>query len=249
MRINNPKIDSPTTAYLVLSIIFTFAISIYTKDTSILGFGIIILLLFTFSASLDRGSTDSNLKALSWTNENMSNAVFFGILGGLLALFLSNFIIKIASPQASILVPDFSFTASISSPSVVSSSTALLFNAASQIFSVAPGEEAMARILSVRASLSFLRNTVLAYAFGTLLWIGFHIPSYTMQNAPRAAYLVLLMLSIIIILLIIFTKNIFSGIAAHSTFNLGIILIAASPMIFFSLIALSLLLSIRGVKL
>jgi voltage-gated potassium channel Kch len=57
-------------------------------------------------------------------------------------------------------------------------------------------------------------------------------------------YVILAILAIVNILLISFTKNIFSAIIAHGTFNTGVILLSIDPTLFFFLIAISLIVAL-----
>lgn len=225
-----PEIDSPAVAYLVICVIVTFALSI--TDQTMIGFGILLLLLFVFAASLDKGSSDANLKALNWTNLNFSLALITGVMGGLIALLVGSMILDYDKRTASILVPDFYFAASLAGVTVASVSLATTFNVLAQWFTVAPAEEAMARILGVRAGMSIFRTTSIAYIFGSSLWIIMHIPTYTAQNAQSEMYIVLAFLALVAIGLLYLTKNIFSAIIAHATFNTGVIMLAANGEMF-----------------
>lgn len=234
---------SASTGYLLFCVIITFALSIYL-DASLIGFGVIITLLFVLSASADKGSTDKNLKALGWTTDNFGSALLMGTIGGVVTIILGSFLISYDQKTASLLVPDFSFTAQIASTMpIVSVGSATLFNILSQWFTIAPAEEALARVLSVKATLSFLNNTMLAYIMGSTLWILFHYQSYTMQDAPIVMYFVLGIMSIINILIIFLTNNVLSAVVSHAVFNTGVILIAISLMYFVALIALLLIIS------
>jgi len=243
MRVSN-NILSPSTGYLILAVIVTFALAIKMSDSSMLGFGIILVLLFAFASSFDKGSSDANLRQLGWSNENLALAIPLGVIGGITTIFIGSLLIEYNSASASILVPDFSFAAQLSSVAIASSSLTIIFNIISQWFTVAPSEEALARLLGVKAFMSFFQVSGIAYIFSSLLWIVMHIPTYVMQNAPPEMYIILAIMSVVNIALLFITKNIFSAIISHGIFNTGVILLAVNPSVFVAIIVIILIISL-----
>lgn len=225
-NIRNINNNNPSIGFLILSLISTFALAIALEDAIILGYGILILSLFVLAAATDKGTPEKNLQYFMWSNKDMGASIIYGIIGGVITLLLGIIILGISSRDMASIVPDFSFSSKLVAASVVTPNIISFFNILSQWTTVAPAEEALARILGPYSSISLVKNFYLALIFGSLIWISMHIFTFILQNTSPAMYLVLAILSGINIILLYSTKNIFSPIISHGTYNTGVILLS-----------------------
>lgn len=217
-----------TTAYLLFAVLATVTFGLALNDLSFLYFAILILLAFALSAMADKGSPQKNLETIGWSDRNISQAIPYGIAGGLLTIFIGSYLLRLTPQASSLIAPDFSATASILTGVIIPSSYAISFNIIGQWLIVAPAEEAGYRIVAPFAALSALGSEFLAFGIATILWIFSHVPAYVSQNAPNSMYAVLLVLATVTILLIKITGTVMSAIVAHGTYN-SIILLMSSP--------------------
>ncbi len=218
---------SATTGYLILSGLTVVLFALWFKDAMYLVFGIPLAFIFTLGASADKtgkGSVDEDLEAVGWSDKGMELAIPFGIIGGMLALFLGSIITRYTPETASMLVPDFTGIAALTTASVVPAQWALSANIISQFMVVAPAEEALARVLAVFAFLKIFKNIIIAFILAAFFWLFLHIPTYLAQGASQNMYVVLLILAFVTTVLYLFTHNLMSSIVAHSTFNSGVLL-------------------------
>ncbi len=222
------KTGGVTTAYLIFAALATVTFGLALNDLSFLYFAVLILLAFGLSATSDKGSPQKNLESIGWSDRNISQAIPFGIAGGILTVFIGAIVFKLTPQTSSLIAPDFSATAFIVIGSVIPASYALSFNIIAQWIIVAPGEEAGYRIVAPFAAMSAFGSELIAFGIASVLWIFTHVPAYVSQNAPNSMYLVLAVFSIIAIALIKLTGTVMSAIVAHGTYN-TIVLIMASP--------------------
>jgi len=220
---------SATTGYLILSGLTVVLFALAFKDPMYIVFAIPLAFIFTLGASVDksgRGSVDDDLEAVGWSDKNMQLAIPLGIIGGMIALILGSIMTKYTPDTASILVPDFSGVAALTTATVIPSSLALSVNIASQWLVVSTSEESLARVLAPFAFMKIFKNTVVAFILAAFFWIFMHVPTYTAQGANSMMYGVLLLLAAVTTILYLFTKNLMSSIIAHATFNTGVLLSA-----------------------
>ena len=221
---------SVTTGYLIISSLTVVLLTLFFKDPTYLVFAIPLVLVFTLAASADKkgGGVDEDLEAVGWSDKGMELAVPLGIIGGMLVLFLGSIMTRYTPETASILVPDFSSIAKISTATVIPPALALSVNIIAQWLSVVPGEEALARVLAPFGFMKIFKNMVIAFILAAFFWLFLHIPTYLAQGASQNMYIVLLLLALITTVLYIITKNLMSSIIAHGTFNTGVLLFASS---------------------
>ncbi len=222
---------SATTGYLILSGLTVVLFALAFKDPMYLVFGIPLAFIFTLGASSDKsgkGSVDEDLEAVGWSEKGMELAIPLGIIGGMAVLFLGGIMTRYTADTASILVPDFSGIAKLTTATVIPASLALSVNIASQWLCVAPAEEALARVLAPFAFIKIFKNVIIAFILAAFFWMLMHVPTYIAQGANQSMYLVLLLLAFITTSLYVFTKNLMSAIVAHGTFNTGVLLSASN---------------------
>lgn len=232
MRPLLPKESTASTGYLILCISITGLFALAYKDAMFIIFTIFLLLIFIIGASLDAGKPEKDLELVGWSGKNMNLVIPFGIAGGMISFLIGLIITRNVEPSSiytfpmQVFVPDLSTTgmafAAITSASVIPSIFASTANILSQWFTVAPSEEAMSRIVLPYAFNSILKNWVLAYILGTLFWVGTHIPKFVAQGVDGRMYIVLLLVAFINLAIILFTKNILTGVISHATFNTNI---------------------------
>ncbi len=217
---------SATTGYLILSGLTVVLFALAFKDPMYIIFAIPLAFIFTLGASADKkgGSVDEDLEAVGWSDKNMGLAIPLGIIGGMAALFFGSVIMKFTPETASILVPDFTNIAALTTASVIPAQWALSGNIISQFMVVAPAEEALARVLAPFAFMKIFKNMVIAFILAAFFWMLMHVPTYIAQGASQSMYLVLFLLAVITTVLYIITKNLMSSIVAHSIFNSGVLL-------------------------
>lgn len=226
-RKESEESGSATTGYLILSSLTVVLFSLWFKDAMYIIFAIPLAFIFTLGASADKtgkGSVDSDLEAVGWSDKNMDTAIPLGIIGGMLTLFLGSMIIRFTPETASILVPDFTNIATLTTASVIPAQWALSGNIISQFMVVAPAEEALARVLAVFAFLKIFKNIIIAFVLAAFFWLLLHVPTYLAQGASQNMYVVLLLLALVTTVLYIFTHNLMSAIITHSVFNSGVLL-------------------------
>jgi len=218
---------SATTGYLILSGLTVVLFALAFKEPMYIIFAIPLAFIFTLGASVDKsgkGSVDDDLEAVGWSDKGMNLAIPLGIIGGMAALFIGSIITKFTPETASIMVPDFSGIAALSTATVIPPTLALSANIIAQWLCVAPSEEALARVLAPFAFMKIFKNAILAFILAAFFWMFMHAPTYLAQGANQSMYLVLLLLAFITTGLYIFTKNLMSSIVAHGVFNSGVLL-------------------------
>jgi hypothetical protein len=217
---------SVTAGYLILSGLTVILFALALKEPMFIVFGIPITLIFALAASEDKrgGGLDEDLEAVGWTDKAMEQAVPFGIIGGMATLVFGGLIINYTPETASILIPDFTSIAVLTTASVIPPTVAVSANIISQWLVVAPSEESLARVLAPFAGMRIFKNVIIAYIFAAFFWILMHVPTFITQNAKPAMYLVLIILAGITTVLYVYTKNLMSSITAHGTFNTGVVL-------------------------
>ncbi len=221
------KSGGVTTAYLLFAVLATVTFGLALSDLSFIYFAILILSAFALSAMVSTGSAQKKLAGIGWSDQNISMAIPYGVLGGLFTIFIGAFLLRLTPQTSSMIAPDFSATASIVSGSIIPVSFAVAFNIIGQWLITAPAEEAGYRIVAPFAALSAFGNEFVAFGIATFLWIFTHVPAYVSQNAPQAMYLILVILALVTIFLIKVTGSIMSAIVAHATYNTIVIMMAA----------------------
>ena len=219
---------SATTGYLILSSLTVVLLTLFYKDATYLVFAIPLVLVFTLAASADKkgGGVDEDLEAVGWSDKGMELAVPLGIIGGMVVLFLGSIMTRYTPETASILVPDFSSIAALTTATVIPPYLSLSVNILSQWLVVSTSEESLARVLAPFAFMKIFKNTIIAFILAGFFWMLMHIPTYVAQGANQSMYLVLLLLAFITTVLYVWTGNLISSIIAHATFNSGVLLSA-----------------------
>lgn len=226
-----PKQSTASTGYLLFCIAFTGLFALAYEDAMFIIFTVFLLLIFIIGASLDAGKPEKDLELVGWSGRNMELVIPLGIAGGMFSFLLGLVIMRNIEPSSiyQAFVPDLSTTGKailpttaflgLTSASVIPSILSTSANILSQWFTVAPSEEALSKIIVPWASLSIFKNWVLAYIIGSLFWIIYHIPKFVAQGVDGRMYVVLLLIAAINVALVIFTKNVLTGVISHATFN------------------------------
>lgn len=224
-----PKESTAAAGYLILCITITGLFALAYQDAMFIIFAIFLLLIFLIGASIGIGKPEEDLELVGWSGKNMEFVIPFGIAGGMVSFLIGLYITRNIEPSSmytfplQVFVPDLSTTGAaftaITAASVIPPIFSTAANILGQWFVIAPSEEALSKVIVPYAGLSITKNWVLAYIFGSLFWVAYHVPKFVAQDTDGRMYLVLLFIALINVILVIFTRNVLAGVISHAVYN------------------------------